>query len=107
MWQRSLIRPWAARSGASLDETSPKRDARTRYPRSFEAAPLAELSDEGVQALANDDVARRILHVTYGSILGDSVLRAKLLDVLTADGGAAYEHAVADRVSAHLTALSG
>lgn len=84
-------------------------EARRSYDISaeLEEAPLAELSDEGTQALVDDDVARRILHVTYGSILGDSVLRAKLLDLLTADGGAAYERAVADRVSAHLRALSG
>ena len=84
-------------------------EARRSYDISaeLEAAPPAELSAEGVQALVEDDVARQILHVTYGSILGEPVLRAKLLDVLTADGGAAYERAVADRVSAHLRALSG
>ena len=84
-------------------------EARRSYDISaeLEAAPPAELSDEGARALADDDVARRILHVTYGSILGDPVLRAKLLGLLTADGGAAYERAVADRVSAHLRALSG
>ena len=84
-------------------------EARRSYDISaeLEAAPPAELSDEEVRALADDDVARRVLHVTYGSILGDAVLRAKLLGLLTADGGAAYERAVADRVSAHLRALSG
>jgi tagaturonate epimerase len=84
-------------------------EARRSYDISaeLEAAPPAELSAEGVQALVEDDAARQILHVTYGSILGEPVLRAKLLDMLTADGGAAYERAVADRVSAHLRALSG
>jgi hypothetical protein len=68
-------------------------EARRSYDISaeLEAAPPAELSDEGARALADDDVARRILHVTYGSILGDPVLRAKLLGLLTADGGAAYQ----------------
>ena len=83
-------------------------EARRSYEISaeLEAAPPAELSDGGVQALVDDDVARRILHVTYGSVLGDPVLRARLLDVLTADGGGPYERAVASRVSAHLRALS-
>jgi tagaturonate epimerase len=84
-------------------------EARRSYDISaeLEAAPPEKLSDEEVRALADDDVARRILHVTYGSILGDPVLRATLFGLLTADGGAAYERAVADRVSAHLRALSG
>ncbi len=73
----------------------------------LEGAPAAELSDEAVRALLDDDAARQILHVTYGSILGEPTLRAQLLEVLTADGGAAYDRAVADRVSAHLRALSG
>jgi len=83
-------------------------EARRSYEMSaeLEAAPPEDLSDEEAQALFDDDVARQILHVTYGSILGNPALRAQLLDVLTADGGAAYERAVADSVSAHLRALS-
>ena len=72
----------------------------------LEAAPPEALSDQEAEALVDDDVARQILHVTYGSILGDPVLRATLLDVLTADGGTAYARAVSGRVSAHLRALS-
>ena len=83
-------------------------EARRSYEMSaeLEAAPPEDLSDAEAQALFDDDVARQILHVTYGSILGNPALRAQLLDVLTADGGAAYERAVADSVSAHLRALS-
>jgi tagaturonate epimerase len=83
-------------------------EARRSYDVSaqLDAAPPEALSDEETHALLDDDVARRILHVTYGSILGDSLLRGTLLGLLTADGGAAYERAVAERASAHLRALS-
>ena len=83
-------------------------EARRSYDISaeLEAAPPEALSDQEAEALVDDDVARQILHVTYGSILGDPVLRATLLDALTADGGTAYARAVSDRVSAHLRALS-
>ncbi len=67
-------------------------------------APSVE-ADNDLERLLDDPVARRILHVTYGSVLGDEVLRSRLCAVLVEDGGDAYTQAVRDRTVSHLAAL--
>jgi hypothetical protein len=58
------------------------------------AAPRADgLADEAVPSLLDDDDARRILHVTFGSVLEDALgaeLRARL-DTLSRQYAAALE----------------
>jgi len=82
--------------------------ARRSYEISAElaAAPPEDLPDAELPRLLDDDVSRQILHVTYGSVLGDHAVRDRVLAALTADGGAAYSEAVAARVAAHLEALA-
>jgi len=68
-------------------------------------APPERLADSELHRLLEDDAARQILHVTYGSVLGEPNLRDRVLTSLMADGGAAYTEALAARVTAHLEAL--
>lgn len=64
------------------------------------------LAEERPTALLDERSARRILHVTYGSVLSDDRLAAALRAALLADGGAAYERALANHLGAHLAALA-
>ena len=49
-------------------------------------APPAEPDDGELPALLDDDPARRILHVTFGSVLGDARLHAALVETISGDG---------------------
>ncbi|HEY6961011.1 MAG TPA: tagaturonate epimerase family protein [Gaiellaceae bacterium] len=65
-----------------------------------------QLARDAPDRLLDDTHARRILHVTFGSVLSDADLGTRLLECLTADGGSAYTAAVARHFVAHLEALA-
>jgi hypothetical protein len=69
----------------------------------------AEISDvlprQRPTELLDDQSARRILHVTYGSILSDEALAGRLRAALQVDGCAAYTRALERHLGAHLRAL--
>ncbi len=68
-----------------------------------DAVPPALLDEPAL--LLDDEHARRILHVTFGSVLSDAGLAARLRSVLASDGGAAYAAALERHFGAHLEAL--
>ena len=70
------------------------------------AVPPAIVRDEPVRLL-DDEHARRVLHVTFGSVLSDPDLSGELLAVLEGDGGAAYAEALERHFVAHLRPLAG
>jgi hypothetical protein len=88
--------------------------ARTRYDHDRATYELTaevahapgDLPDEDLPALLADDHARRILHVTFGSVLADPELGRGLHDTLTLDGGTGYAAALESHFDAHLAALS-
>lgn len=69
------------------------------------AAVSTGLVNREPATLLDDEHARRILHVTFGSVLCDADLAIRLRDVLTTDGGAAYRRALESHFLAHLRAL--
>jgi hypothetical protein len=72
---------------------------------SLEEAPPADLASQLLPGLLEDETARRILHVTFGSVLGDARLRQALVDTLEDAGGEPYTEALARHLGAHLEAL--
>jgi hypothetical protein len=70
------------------------------------AAVSTSLVEDEPAALLDDEHARRILHVTFGSVLSDPDLSTRLHEVLTSDGGAAYSEALERHFLAHLEALA-
>ena len=72
---------------------------------SLEDAPPADL-DSQLPGLLDDETARRILHVTFGSVLGDARLRHELADVLEDDDLERYTEGLARHLGAHLEALA-
>lgn len=81
---------------------------RTSYATTADVAavPRALVDAEPVRLL-DDEHGRRILHVTFGSVLSDANLSERLRAVLEADGGAAYTAALERHFVAHLQALVG
>lgn len=77
---------------------------RATYATTADAAAVRPVDAEPV-LLLEDEHARRILHVTFGSVLSDAVLSARLRAVLTADDGEAYSTALERHLAAHLEAL--
>jgi hypothetical protein len=69
------------------------------------AAVPRRLVEDDPAALLDDEHARRILHVTFGSVLSDPGLSDRLRTVLRADGGAAYAAALERHFAAHLRAF--
>jgi hypothetical protein len=73
----------------------------------------AELRDVPVEpapaelpALLDDDAARQILHVTFGTVLGDASLQERLAAALAEDGGEDYAAALQRHFVAHLEAIA-
>jgi hypothetical protein len=73
---------------------------------SVDEAPGADIPDERLSALLDDDTARRILHVTFGSVLGDARLKAALCEALAGDAGDGYAAALERHFAAHLEAIA-
>lgn len=69
-------------------------------------APPAELADDELPALLDDATARRILHVTFGSVLGDARLRAELVETISGDGAGLYAAALERHLAAHLEPIA-
>lgn len=74
---------------------------------SLEDAPAAGVPDEQLPLLLDDDTARRILHVTFGSVLGDARLRGELVACLSGTGSPAYTEALDRHLGRHLEAIAG
>lgn len=68
-------------------------------------APPANLSDESLPGLLDDDTARQILHVNFGGVIGDPELNARLERVLALDGGDRYAELLERHLGAHLALL--
>ncbi len=71
----------------------------------LEDAPPADL-DSQLPGLLDDETARRILHVTFGSVLGDAQRRQALVDVLEQPDREPYTEGLARHLGAHLEALA-
>jgi hypothetical protein len=69
-------------------------------------APGESLTAANLPALLDHESARRILHVTFGSVLGDAGLRGALLQVLATDGFERYSAALERHFVAHLEAIA-
>ena len=96
-----LRRIWAiARERFETDRASYTTSA------TLQEAPGESLTTATLPALLDDESARRILHVTFGSVLGDAELRRALLDVLAADGFERYSSALERHFVAHLEAIA-
>jgi hypothetical protein len=79
---------------------------RATYTTTADPAAVAPaLVDAEPARLLDDSHARRVLHLTFGSVLSDAGLAGRLRTVLTADGGAAYSAALERHFRAHLEAL--
>ena len=71
----------------------------------LEDAPPAELSDEELPGLLDDDTARQILHVNFGGVIGTPELRDRLAQVLAQDDGDRYAELLEHHFAAHLSLL--
>lgn len=82
-------------------------DAKRSYEltASLDESPPAELPDESLPGLLDDDTARRLLHVSFGQVVGNPGLRARLDRVLTVDDGKAYADLLERHLAAHLALL--
>jgi tagaturonate epimerase len=71
----------------------------------LEDAPAAELSDDELPGLLDNDAARQILHVNFGGVIGSPQLRDRLTQVLAQDDGDRYAALLEHHLAAHLSLL--
>ena len=68
--------------------------------------PLSELSDADLPWLFEQDDARQLIHITYGFILGDGALKARLYALWRRERRA-YSDALYAHIGRHLALISG